>query len=99
MPPEGDPEGKFDDLFDDMDRFFEDEGNGKPGADTPAHAGEGPSAEAAAASEGAGPEDAEDILPAGWQDVADIDFAASTGERPDIEAESGTSGTLLPPLP
>jgi phosphatidate cytidylyltransferase len=80
-------EGEFEDLFDDLDSFFEPEeaqpeasaGHGEqpqPGGTRPEGTGSG---------EGAAVQPEEEILPPGWREVGDLDLEADTGEHPPIE--------------
>jgi phosphatidate cytidylyltransferase len=90
MAPE-DREGEFEDLFDDLDSFFE------PGEDAP----KGSTGQAAVPAEGTEPESRgpeapgpeeemgvrheDEILPPGWREVGDLELGADTGEHPPIE--------------
>src|SRR5207247_9125476 len=68
MVPEGEERsGKFDDLFEDLDRFF------APGNPGPGRRGSG-------AGEAKEEEPAEDLLPPGWEpDIEGLDLGADPG--------------------
>ena len=87
MAPE-EREGEFEDLFDDLDSFFEPEDAAPPKASAGPEEGKGPEGTAPGASgpeEGAGVEPEEEILPPGWPEVGDLDVEADTGQHPSVE--------------
>jgi phosphatidate cytidylyltransferase len=99
-PEDREREGKFEDLFDDLDRFFEPEedapqvsggpaeapsSGGTVGAE--AHGGtESTPAGGARGAEQPEQEREEEILPPAWREVGDLDLEDETGEHPPIES-------------
>src|SRR5438445_7894686 len=91
MAPGEEREGQFDDLFEDLDKFFDpdEEASEAEHPGDPAASSEREPAPAPDSSPPGGTEplhDDEEILPPGWQEVGDLELGMDTGEHPPIEA-------------
>src|SRR5712691_9472622 len=90
VAPGEEREGQFDDLFEDLDKFFdpdEEAGEGERARDPAASSEREPAPSPDPAPPG-GTESLhdEEILPPGWQEVGDLELGMDTGEHPPIGA-------------
>src|SRR2546430_2710770 len=90
MAPGEEREGQFDDLFEDLDKFFDPDEEAREGEHPrdPAASSEREPAPSPDSSPPGGTEalhDDEEILPPGWQEVGDLELGMDTGEHPPIE--------------